>query len=59
MLDDVGGPAENSADDEQRRVEFDIQAHVVVQAGAGPVEVGGQALLGNDDALDGVGARFQ
>ena len=39
LLDDVGRPAGDAGHGEDRRVEVDLQAHVVIEPGARPVDV--------------------
>src|SRR6188508_998197 len=39
LFDDVRAPANDPADHEQRRVEFDEQTHVVIESCAGPIEI--------------------
>src|SRR3569623_2263715 len=55
LLDDVGAPADDAADDKQRRVKFDRQAEIVVAPGARPIEVRRQLFLFDDDTLNDVG----
>jgi hypothetical protein len=58
LLDDVGVPAGDPGEGEDRGIEFDVQAHVVVEPGARPVDVGGEILGRGDDALDRLGGLF-
>src|SRR5690242_3878257 len=58
LLDDVGRPAGDPGHGEDRGVDLDLQAHVVIQPGAGPVDVGRQVLLRGDRLLDRLGDPF-
>ena len=58
LLDDVSGPARDPGHGEDRRVEVDVQAHVVIQPGARPIDIGRQVLLGGDCSLDRLGGPF-
>src|SRR5690606_29048409 len=59
LFDDMGGPADDPADDEQRGVEFDGEAQVMVQPGARPIEIGPEAFFVEHHFFDDVGRLFE
>src|SRR5262245_16838584 len=58
LFDDVGGPADDAGDDEEGRVDVFGEAEVVVEAGAGPIDVGRDAFFLPNDGFDRVGHAF-
>src|SRR4051812_2605171 len=59
LLDHVRAPTGNAGDDEQRREQMNGNVHVMIQPGAGPIDVRGQLLFPHDDGFDNIGRFFQ
>src|SRR4051812_45519527 len=55
LFDDVGGPADDAGDDEERRVEIDGEAEIVIEPSTGPIDVGRELFFGADYGFDGFG----
>src|SRR5262249_20289494 len=59
LLHHVCRPADHAAGDEKGCVQVYLQAQVLVEPRAGPIEIGREFLFEADNPLDGVGDLFQ